>query len=82
MKYLEFEWDLNKDRTNTKKHGVSFEEARTAFLMKMLFNFSTQIIQKQKTVFYFSVQVIASIRLLCVIALGKMKRLLESYQLE
>ena len=31
MKYLEFEWDENKDQTNTKKHGVSFDEARTAF---------------------------------------------------
>ncbi|MEE8058301.1 MAG: BrnT family toxin [Pseudomonadales bacterium] len=31
MKYLEFEWNKKKDTTNTKKHGVSFEEARTAF---------------------------------------------------
>jgi hypothetical protein len=31
MKRLEFEWDKNKDKTNAKKHGVSFEEARTAF---------------------------------------------------
>ncbi len=28
---LLFEWDNRKDRANTKKHGVSFEEARTAF---------------------------------------------------
>lgn len=31
MKQLEFEWDLNKDKTNVKKHGVSFDEARTVF---------------------------------------------------
>lgn len=31
MKSLEFEWDKKKDKTNSKKHGVSFEEARTAF---------------------------------------------------
>jgi len=31
MKHLEFEWDKKKDKANTKKHGVSFEEARTAF---------------------------------------------------
>jgi len=31
MKILEFEWDTKKDKSNTKKHGVSFEEARTAF---------------------------------------------------
>ena len=28
---IEFEWDQKKDRTNKKKHGVSFEEARTVF---------------------------------------------------
>jgi len=31
MKLLEFEWDSKKDRVNTKKHGVSFDEARTVF---------------------------------------------------
>jgi len=31
MKHLEFEWDKKKDKTNTKKHGISFDEARTAF---------------------------------------------------
>jgi uncharacterized DUF497 family protein len=28
---LEFEWDEEKATTNLKKHGVSFDEARTAF---------------------------------------------------
>lgn len=27
-----FEWDERKNRANRKKHGVSFEEARSAFL--------------------------------------------------
>lgn len=29
---LVFEWDERKNRANRKKHGVSFEEARSAFL--------------------------------------------------
>ena len=31
MNRLEFEWDKKKDKSNTKKHGVSFEEAQTVF---------------------------------------------------
>lgn len=31
MKQLIFEWDKKKEKANIKKHGVSFEEARTAF---------------------------------------------------
>jgi uncharacterized DUF497 family protein len=27
-----FEWDERKNRANRKKHGISFEEGRTAFL--------------------------------------------------
>ncbi len=29
---MPFEWDSEKARTNADKHGVSFEEASTAFL--------------------------------------------------
>jgi len=29
---LRFEWDPAKDRANRRKHGVSFDQARTAFL--------------------------------------------------
>jgi uncharacterized protein len=29
---LVFEWDEEKNRANVKKHGVSFEDARSAFL--------------------------------------------------
>jgi uncharacterized DUF497 family protein len=32
MSILRFEWDERKNRSNRRKHGVSFEEARTAFL--------------------------------------------------
>ena len=32
MNDLKFQWDERKNAKNTKKHGVSFEEARTVFL--------------------------------------------------
>jgi uncharacterized protein len=32
MMDLVFEWDDAKNRANRRKHGVSFEEARSAFL--------------------------------------------------
>jgi uncharacterized protein len=28
---MKFEWNRDKDKTNLKKHGVSFEEASTVF---------------------------------------------------
>ena len=31
MKGLEFAWDTGKAKRNVKKHGVSFEEARSVF---------------------------------------------------
>lgn len=31
MDELSFEWDENKNEINKKKHGVSFEEAKTVF---------------------------------------------------
>ncbi len=31
MTSLRFEWDERKNASNVKKHGVSFEEAQTAF---------------------------------------------------
>ena len=31
MSEIRFEWDARKARTNLAKHGVSFEEASTAF---------------------------------------------------
>jgi len=32
MADVRFEWDARKSRANKTKHGVSFEEAQTAFL--------------------------------------------------
>ena len=32
MSMPRFEWDETKNRANRRKHGISFEEARTAFL--------------------------------------------------
>lgn len=32
MGNIEFAWDARKARSNLAKHGISFEEARTAFL--------------------------------------------------
>ncbi len=31
MKQLRFEWDKKNAKANVRKHGISFEEARTAF---------------------------------------------------
>lgn len=31
MNELKFQWDKKKESTNRKKHGVSFEEARSVF---------------------------------------------------
>jgi uncharacterized DUF497 family protein len=31
MKFVGFEWDESKNQSNIKKHGVSFEEARSVF---------------------------------------------------
>ena len=31
MSNIKFEWDSRKAATNEKKHGISFEEARTVF---------------------------------------------------
>ena len=32
MKDLRYEWDERKNRSNQRKHGVAFEEARSSFL--------------------------------------------------
>ena len=31
MNHLRFEWDETKNASNQKKHGISFNEARTIF---------------------------------------------------
>jgi uncharacterized protein len=32
MRWLSFNWDARKNALNRKKHGISFEEAQTAFV--------------------------------------------------
>lgn len=32
MNDMRFEWDVNKNLSNVKKHKISFEEAKTVFL--------------------------------------------------
>jgi len=39
MDEIRFEWDENKARSNLKKHGVSFEEAKTVFYDEMAIQF-------------------------------------------
>jgi uncharacterized DUF497 family protein len=36
---LRFEWDVKKAKANVKRHGVSFEEARTVFYDENAFQF-------------------------------------------
>lgn len=31
MENINFEWDENKNKTNQRKHGIDFEEAKTVF---------------------------------------------------
>ena len=31
MTYVKFEWDENKNKSNIKKHNVSFDEAKSVF---------------------------------------------------
>lgn len=35
MKEIEFTWDEHKNRINLQKHGVTFQEAQTAFYDEM-----------------------------------------------
>jgi len=37
---LQFEWDKRKEKANVRKHGISFEEARSAFYDENAIQFS------------------------------------------
>jgi hypothetical protein len=50
MKQLLFEWDKLKENANIKKHGVSFEEARTSFYDENAVHFFSPTIQMMKIV--------------------------------
>ncbi len=40
MNELNFEWDNRKEKSNARKHGVSFDEARTVFYDERAIQFS------------------------------------------
>ena len=48
MDHFSFSWDNQKNLKNQKKHGVSFEEAQSVFLMKMPLNSMTLSIPRVK----------------------------------
>ena len=39
MNKLVFEWDKKKDKSNARKHGVTFEEAQTVFYYEYAIRF-------------------------------------------
>ncbi|MBE9141204.1 BrnT family toxin [Nodosilinea sp. LEGE 07088] len=49
---MEFEWDQSKADSNLKKHGVSFEEAKTVFNnpLAVIFDDETHSISEQREI--------------------------------
>lgn len=49
---MEFEWDQSKAASNLKKHGVSFEEAKTVFdnPLAVIFDDETHSIGEQREI--------------------------------
>jgi uncharacterized DUF497 family protein len=45
---LRFSWDNRKNKTNQKKHGISFAEAQTVFFDENQSNIMILITQKMK----------------------------------
>ena len=39
MKHIEFTWDSSKEAINRKKHGISFDEAKSVFYDENAFLF-------------------------------------------
>jgi uncharacterized DUF497 family protein len=66
MSQIRFEWDARKARSNEKKHGVSFEEARSVFFDEQaLFLGDPQPVHEEERFILLGVS--ASIRLLVVV---------------
>jgi uncharacterized DUF497 family protein len=66
MSQIRFEWDPRKARSNEKKHGVSFEEARSVFFDEQaLLLEDPQPLQEEERFILLGVS--ASIRLLVVV---------------
>jgi uncharacterized protein len=53
MHTLRFEWDQRKAAANAKKHGVSFEEAKSVFVDERAKLIETQTTLKMKSVLFF-----------------------------
>lgn len=49
---MEFEWDESKAAANLKKHGVSFEEAKTVFdnALAVIFNDEAHSVNEQREI--------------------------------
>jgi len=49
---MEFEWDESKAAANLKKHGVSFEEAKTVFdnMLAVIFDDETHSMGEQREI--------------------------------
>jgi uncharacterized DUF497 family protein len=66
MNQIRFDWDPRKARSNEKKHGVSFEEARSVFFDEQaLFLEDAQPLHEEERFILLGVS--ASIRLLVVV---------------
>jgi len=48
MTKVRFAWNRYKDNANFRNHGVSFDEAKTVFMMIMPSNFMIKIILLEK----------------------------------
>ena len=45
---MKFEWDLNKAESNLKKHGISFDEAKSIFYDLLSVTVSDPIAKRKK----------------------------------
>ena len=77
MKLLKFEWDKKKEKANVKKHGISFEDARTAFYDDHALQFfDPDILRMRKGSFCWE-RIISSRRWLYATASERRKQLYE-----
>ena len=50
---IKFEWDKEKEKSNIKKHGLSFKEAATVFLDESAIIFDIRSILKKRKDFLY-----------------------------
>jgi len=53
MKEIHFEWNKKKNEANLKKHGISFEEAKSVFYDQNAIEFLMRSILTMNKDFYF-----------------------------